>query len=189
MNCCAGKGDFEDGYVRGFRDASKVGTAGQARKRMDDEYGGQGRDFHTGYVQGLRDAGMSGMSTSMRNLASSGEKTGHSSGYTQGFRDGNSGIFGDRITTTLLQRLEEQYPTQDDFRKGYVDGFKDGVGSRTVVSVKEDTRLLENVERISDRLQTLERQKGDEIHSTKIYHVCKLTRTRATRVQTTNRPT
>ena len=106
----------------------------------------------------------------MRNLAGQ-EKSSYSSGYTQGFRDGNSGIFGDRITTTLLTRLEEQYPTQDEFRRGYVDGFKEGATSRHVHSEKSDSRLQENLEHISERLQTLERQKGDEIHSTKIYHV------------------
>lgn len=46
--------------MRGFRDASKVGSAGAARKRMDEDYGGFGKDWHAGFVQGLRDAGMSG---------------------------------------------------------------------------------------------------------------------------------
>lgn len=142
-----GKGDFEDGYTKGFRDANKLGSASAARRRMDDDYGARDDRFHVGYVQGLRydssfrfnyltivssDAGMTGMTTSMHNLSVRGQPTssGYSAGYMQGFRDGDSGIFGDRITTTLLKRLEEQYPTQDDFRQGYVDGFKEGAGSR-----------------------------------------------------------
>lgn len=74
---------------------------------------------------------MTGMSTSMHNLAQRGQGSGYSSGYTQGFRDGNSGVFGDRITTNLLRRLEEQYPNQEEFRTGYIDGFKEGAGNRT----------------------------------------------------------
>ncbi len=83
-------------------------------------------------INDYSDAGMTGMTTSMHNLSVRGQPTtgGYSSGYMQGFRDGDSGVFGDRITTTLLRRLEEQYPTQDDFRQGYVDGFKEGAGSR-----------------------------------------------------------
>lgn len=83
---------------------------------------------------------MTGMSTSMHNLAQRGPGAGYSSGYMQGFRDGNSGIFGDRITTNLLRRLEEQYPNQEEFRTGYIDGFKEGAGSRT--SEKRVSALL-----------------------------------------------
>lgn len=74
---------------------------------------------------------MTGMSTSMRNLCRDREPGGYSSGYMQGFRDGNSGVFGDRISTNLLRRLEEQYPNQEEFRTGYIDGFKEGASSRT----------------------------------------------------------
>lgn len=68
----------------------------------------------------------------MYNLAHRPNQAGYSGGYMQGFRDGNSGVFGDRITTSLLKRLEEQYPNNDEFRQGYVDGFKDGVGGGRV---------------------------------------------------------
>lgn len=50
----------------------------------------------------------------------------------QGFRDGTSGVFGDRITNSLLKRLEEQYPNNDEFIQGYIDGFKDGAGGGKV---------------------------------------------------------
>lgn len=73
---------------------------------------------------------MTGMSSSMHNLAQRGQGGGYSSGYMQGFRDGNSGVFGDRISTNLLRRLEEQYPNQEEFRTGYIDGFKEGANSR-----------------------------------------------------------
>ncbi len=127
----AGKGDFEDGYVCGFRDSNKLTTSGAARRRLDEDYGGMKMDFQHGYAQGLRDAGWSGMTASMHDLATKKTGSGYSAGYTQGFRDGNSGIFGDRMSTTLLRRLEEQYPTQDDYRQGYIEGFRDGSGSRT----------------------------------------------------------
>uniref|UniRef100_A0A914W0E7 Fibronectin type-III domain-containing protein n=1 Tax=Plectus sambesii TaxID=2011161 RepID=A0A914W0E7_9BILA len=171
-----GKGDFEDGYVRGFRDANKTGSASAARRRMDEDYGARDDRFHVGYVQGLRDAGMTGMTTSMHNLAVRGQPPsgGYSPGYMQGFRDGNSGIFGDRITTTLLRRLEEQYPTQDEFRQGYVDGFKEGANSRGGDKKGDgnDARLLhKSLTELTERLSSLEKTKGDEIHSTKIYHV------------------
>ncbi|KRX64845.1 Phosphatidylinositol phosphatase PTPRQ [Trichinella sp. T9] len=173
-----GKGEFEDGYVRGFRDANKLSGPSMARQRMDEDYGSMKMDFHAGYVQGLRDAGMQGMTQSMHNLANRAGQGGYSSGYMQGFRDGNSGIFGDRITTTLLRRLEDQYPNQDEFRQGYVEGFKDGVSSRVSESRQKDddsTRVVsETLNKLTEKLSTLERQtreKGDEIHSTKIYHV------------------
>lgn len=71
------------------------------------------------------------MSTSMHNLAQKRPADGsYSPGYMQGFRDGNSGIFGDHITDSLLRRLEESYPKDDEFRKGYLDGFKDAVNAR-----------------------------------------------------------
>ena len=93
---------------------------------MDTDYGARDDRFHEGYAKGLRDAGMNNMTTSMHNLAHRpGSHRGYSSGYMQGFRDGNSGVFGDRITTQLLKRLEEQYP-EEEFRQGYVDGFKEG---------------------------------------------------------------
>ncbi|VDN03313.1 unnamed protein product [Thelazia callipaeda] len=149
------RGDFEDGYVRGFRDANKLGTASAARRRMDDDYATRDDRFHEGYVKGLRDAGMTGMSTSMHNLAQRGQGAGYSSGYMQGFRDGNSGIFGDRITGSLLRRLEEQYPNQEEFRTGYIDGFKEGAGSRS--SERKSRHKSKSA--------------GDEIHTTKIYHV------------------
>jgi hypothetical protein len=50
----------------------------------------------------------------------------------QGFRDGTSGVFGDRISESLLKRLEEQYPDNEEFRAGYIDGFKDGVNGGRV---------------------------------------------------------
>uniref|UniRef100_A0A915DKV5 Fibronectin type-III domain-containing protein n=1 Tax=Ditylenchus dipsaci TaxID=166011 RepID=A0A915DKV5_9BILA len=164
------KGDFEDGYSKGYRDARGVGSASAARRRLDDDYSGRDGRFHEGYAKGLRDAGMGGMTSSLSNLAQKpNNKLGYSSGYMQGFRDGNSGIFGDRITNSLLKRLEEQYPHNDEFRTGYVDGFKDGVsGGRTF----EDSRHLQkSMTELTERLTSLEKTKGDEIHSTKIYHV------------------
>ena len=60
----------------------------------------------------------SGMSTSMSNLAQrpTDNRLGYSAGYMQGFRDGNSGVFGDRISESLLRRLDEQYPSNEDFK-------------------------------------------------------------------------
>lgn len=73
------------------------------------------------------------MSQSMSNLAlRPSNRAGYSAGYMQGFRDGNSGVFGDRISESLLRRLEEQYPSNDDFKAGYIDGFKDGVNGGRV---------------------------------------------------------
>lgn len=66
------------------------------------------------------------MTSSLRNLAQRPSNRGYSAGYMQGFRDGKSGIFGDRITDSLLHRLKQQYPDNDDFQQGYLDGFKDG---------------------------------------------------------------
>ncbi|EJD74869.1 hypothetical protein LOAG_17881 [Loa loa] len=167
------RGDFEDGYVRGFRDANKLGTASAARRRMDDDYGSRDDRFHEGYVKGLRDAGMTGMSASMRNLAQRGQGAGYSSGYMQGFRDGNSGFFGDRISNSLLRRLEEQYPNQEEFRTGYIDGFKEGIGSRTSGqrSFEESRRLQESLTKLTEILQDKSKSGGDETHTTKIYHV------------------
>lgn len=75
------------------------------------------------------------MSTSMSDLAKKpNAKLGYSSGYMQGFRDGNSGIFGDSISNSLLKRLDEQYQNNDEFKQGYIDGFKDGVsGGRVLI--------------------------------------------------------
>jgi hypothetical protein len=99
---------------------------------MDHEYSSRTDRFHEGYAKAIRDAGLSGMTNSMYNLAHRPNQNGYSAGYMQGFRDGNSGVFGDHITTSLLNRLEEQYPNNDEFRKGYTDGFKDGVGGGRV---------------------------------------------------------
>ncbi|MCP9258787.1 hypothetical protein DINM_001788 [Dirofilaria immitis] len=169
----AARGDFEDGYVRGFRDANKLGSASAARRRMDDDYGSKDDRFHEGYVKGLRDAGMTGMSASMHNLAQRGQSAGYSSGYMQGFRDGNSGLFGDRVSNSLLRRLEEQYPNQEDFRTGYIDGFKEGIASRTSGqrSFEESRRLQESLTKLTEILQEKSKGAGDEIHTTKIYHV------------------
>lgn len=60
----AGKGDFEDGYVRGFRDSSKL-TGKSAKDQME----GMDDRFQAGYVHGLRDAGFQGLSTSMHDLS------------------------------------------------------------------------------------------------------------------------
>uniref|UniRef100_A0A158R407 t-SNARE coiled-coil homology domain-containing protein n=1 Tax=Syphacia muris TaxID=451379 RepID=A0A158R407_9BILA len=167
------RGDFEDGYVRGFRDANKLGSASAARGFMHDEYGSRDDRFHEGYVKGLRDAGMTGMSTSMRNLCRDREPGGYSSGYMQGFRDGNSGVYGDRMSTNLLRRLDEQYPNQDEFHAGYIDGFKEGTSSRTSEHRKfeETRRLQESLTKLTEILQDKTKGGGDEIHTTKIYHV------------------
>lgn len=91
------------------------------------------QNFKEGYAKGLRDAGERAMSTSMVNLAQRPtQRQGYSTGYMQGFRDGNSGVFGDRISESLLRRLEEQYPDNEEFRAGYIDGFKDGVSGGRV---------------------------------------------------------
>lgn len=137
---------------------------------MGDEFGDRDDRFHEGYVKGLRDAGMTGMTTSMHNLAQRpGSSLGYSAGYMQGFRDGNSGIFGDRITTHLLKRLEEQYPNEEEFRQGYIDGFKEG--TRQGNRFEDSRRLQQSLTELTERLTSLEKTKGDEIHSTKIYHV------------------
>uniref|UniRef100_A0A914BWZ1 Fibronectin type-III domain-containing protein n=1 Tax=Acrobeloides nanus TaxID=290746 RepID=A0A914BWZ1_9BILA len=163
-----GKGDFEDGYTRGFREANRLGSAAEARRRMGDEFGARDDRFHEGYAKGLRDAGMTGMTKSMHDLAQRGS-TGYSGGYMQGFRDGNSGIFGDRITDSLLRRLEEQYPGQDEFKKGYIDGFKEGASNKS--RWEDSRRLQQSLTELTERLASIEKGKGDEIHSTRIYHV------------------
>ncbi|PIO68284.1 hypothetical protein TELCIR_09931 [Teladorsagia circumcincta] len=167
------RGDFEDGYMKGYKDANKLGSASAARRRMDDDYGTKDDRFHEGYVKGLKDAGMTGMSTSMHNLAQRGPGGGYSTGFMQGYKDGNSGIFGDRVTPSLISRLDEQYPGQDDFKQGYVDGFKEGAGSRTGErrTFEDSRRLQQSLTELTERLTSLEKTKGDEIHSTKIYHV------------------
>lgn len=168
----AGKGEFEDGYSRGYRDASRVGTASAARRKMDEDYGAREGRFHEGYAKGLRDAGMSGMTTSMHNLAQRpANNLGYSSGYMQGFRDGNSGVFGDRITNQLLKRLEEQYPNQEELKQGYIDGFKEGTRQSGGNRFEDSRRLQQSLTELTERLTSLEKTKGDEIHSTKIYHV------------------
>lgn len=167
------RGDFEDGYMKGYKDANKLGSASAARRRMDDDYGGRDDRFHEGYVKGLKDAGLTGMSTSMHNLAQRGTGGGYSTGFMQGYKDGNSGIFGDRVTPSLIARLDEQYPGQDDFKQGYVDGFKEGVSSRTGErrTFEDSRRIQQSLTELTERLTSLEKTKGDEIHSTKIYHV------------------
>nr|AZA15240.1 protein LET-805 [Anisakis pegreffii] len=141
---------------------------------MDDDYGARDDRFHEGYVKGLRDAGMTGMTTSMHNLAQRGQGGGsYSAGYMQGFRDGNSGVFGDRISTNLLRRLEDQYPNQEEFRTGYIEGFKEGTGSRTTEhrTFEETRRLQESLTKLTEILSDKSKGAGDEIHTTKIYHV------------------
>uniref|UniRef100_A0AC34QKY1 Fibronectin type-III domain-containing protein n=1 Tax=Panagrolaimus sp. JU765 TaxID=591449 RepID=A0AC34QKY1_9BILA len=168
----SGKGEFEDGYSRGYREANKIGSASAARRRMDDEFGARDDRFHEGYVKGLRDAGMTGMTTSMHNLAQRPSSSlGYSAGYMQGFRDGNSGVFGDKITTQLLNRLEEQYPHQGEFHQGYIDGFKEGTRQSGAGRFEDSRRLQQSLTELTERLTSLEKTKGDEIHSTKIYHV------------------
>ncbi|KJH44140.1 hypothetical protein DICVIV_09836 [Dictyocaulus viviparus] len=224
------RGDFEDGYMKGYKDANKLGSASAARRRMDDDYGSRDDRFHEGYVKGLKDAGLTGMSTSMHNLAQRGTGGGYSTGFMQGYKgdevllpnwisdafpreflcdlfsdrsfikidlssydwslkkmlqtngellltsllkDGNSGVFGDRVTPSLISRLDEQYPGQDDFKQGYVDGFKEGASSRTGErrTFEDSRRLQQSLTELTERLTSIEKTKGDEIHSTKIYHV------------------
>lgn len=74
----------------------------------------------------------------MYDLTREREQSGYHSGYSQGFRDGQSGIFGEEVTESLLRRLEEQYPHNEPFRAGYVDGFKDGVSRRGVSWARHD---------------------------------------------------
>jgi hypothetical protein len=157
-----GKGEFADGYTRGFRDASQSGP----RRRLDGEYAKHGDRFGEGYAKGMRDAG-GRLTGSQRNLAQRPSNQGYSAGYMQGFRDGNSGTFGDRITESLLKRLQDQYPDNDEFRQGYLDGFKEG-GSRGKV---DSHQIHKSLNELTDRLTSLEKTQGDEIHKTKIYHV------------------
>ena len=129
-------------------------------------------------MQGLRDAGLQNLTQSMKDLAGSKQTSGYSAGYMQGFRDGDSGIYGDRITTSLLRRLEEQYPTQDDFRHGYIEGFRDATNRKAQDSLQKGpdaSKLTDRLSELSERLSTLERSQaaGDEVHTTRIYHVCK----------------
>ncbi|KAI6240848.1 hypothetical protein M3Y99_00392200 [Aphelenchoides fujianensis] len=163
------RGDFEEGYRHGFGDAGHLGSGAAARERMDHEYASRTDRFHEGYAKAIRDAGLSGMTNSTYNLANRPNREGYSTGYMQGFRDGNSGVFGDHISNSLLKRLEEQYPENDEFRQGYVQGFKDGVsGGR---SFGETRHIQKSLTELTERLTSLEKVKGDEIHSTKIYHV------------------
>ncbi|CAK5085679.1 unnamed protein product [Meloidogyne enterolobii] len=157
------RGNFEDGYSQGYR-------AGRGGRRVEEDWRGRDEAFR-GYAKGLRDTGDRGMSTSMANLAQRPtQRLGYSSGYMQGFRDGSSGVFGDRITESLLKRLEEQYPDNEEFRTGYIDGFKDGVGGGRF---EDSRRIQQSLTELTERLTTIEKtvEKGDEIHSTKIYHV------------------
>ncbi|KAK0418386.1 hypothetical protein QR680_013533 [Steinernema hermaphroditum] len=176
------RGDFEDGYSKGYHDASKSRSADDARRRMD-EYD-RSEEFRKGFAAAMRDAGMHGLSTSMHNLAQRGQKTaGYSAGYMQGFRDGTSGAYGNSISTSLLRTIEERYPDDDLFRQGYLDGFKEGAGSGEKRTFEDSRRLQQSLSELTERLTSLEKQTikekvigggggGDEItHSTKIYHV------------------
>ncbi|CAI5445350.1 unnamed protein product [Caenorhabditis angaria] len=166
-------GHFEDGYMKGYKDASKLGSANAARNRLASDYASRDDRFHEGYAKGLKDAGMTGMTTSMHNLAQRGTGPGYSAGFVQGYKDGNSGIFGDRVTPSLISRLDEQYAGQEEFKQGYVDGFKEGASSRVGEKhrFEDSRRLQQSLTELTERLTSLEKTKGDEIHSTKIYHV------------------
>lgn len=138
---------------------------------MDGEFGTRDDRFHEGYVKGLRDAGMTGMTTSMHNLAQRpASNLGYSAGYMQGFRDGNSGVFGDKMSNQLLHRLKEQYPNEDEFHQGYIDGFREGTKNDSR-RFEDSRKLQQSLTELTERLTSLEKTKGDEIHSTKIYHV------------------
>lgn len=79
----------------------------------------------------------------------------------KGFRDGNSGLYGDRITNSLLRRLEDLYPNQEEFKTGYLDGYRDSIGNKqtdTLQSKASDgSKLTERLSEISERLQSLEK--------------------------------
>lgn len=72
------------------------------------------------------------MTTSQYNLAAKRDLPGYSAGYMQGFRDGNSGLYGDTITDELLRRLEQQWGDNENYRTGYIEGFKDSIGKSRV---------------------------------------------------------
>ncbi|CAJ0579194.1 unnamed protein product, partial [Mesorhabditis spiculigera] len=163
------KGDFEDGYMTGYKDGKRLPDSSSHNLR--GQYGANGDRFHEGYAKGLRDAGVGGMTTSMYNLAQK-STGGYSAGFMQGYRDGSSGVFGDRVTPSLISRLDEQYPGQDDFKQGFVDGFNEGCKSgKSGKSFEDSRRLQQSLTELTERLTSLEKTKGDEIHSTKIYHV------------------
>lgn len=129
-----------------------MGGGAGARRRFEEEYSSRTDRFQEGYAKGLRDAGLGGMTTSMSNLAQRpSNRQGYSAGYMQGFRDGNSGVFGDRITESLLRRLEEQYPNNDDFKAGYIDGFKDGLGGGR--RFEETRRIQQSLTELTERLE------------------------------------
>ncbi|GMS87185.1 hypothetical protein PENTCL1PPCAC_9360, partial [Pristionchus entomophagus] len=166
------KGDFEAAYVRGFEDATKYKSGSAAKRRFDEDFGDRDDRFREGYSKGLRDAGMHGMSTSMHNLAQRGGTPGFSKGFMEGYKHGNSGVFGDRVTPSIISRLDTEYQGQEDFKQGYIDGFKEGVANRTGTGRFEDSRRLQqSLTELTERLTSLEKTRGDEIHSTKIYHV------------------
>ncbi|CAD5222389.1 unnamed protein product [Bursaphelenchus xylophilus] len=138
--------NFEDGYRHGYSEAGRLGSGSAARRHYAEEYSTRDDRFQEGR-----------------------DNPGFSAGYMQGFRDGNSGVFGDQITTSLLNRLEEQYPNNEEYRAGYVDGFKDGVGGGKNYESKEFHKSLTE---LTERLTTLEKIKDNEtFHQTKIYHV------------------
>lgn len=47
----SGRGDFEDGYIKGYKDANKL-DSNAARRRMDQD--GKDDRFNEGYVKGLK---------------------------------------------------------------------------------------------------------------------------------------
>lgn len=79
----------------------------------------------------------------------------HNTGLFQGFRDGASGIYGNKITTSILHRLEESHPSQDDYRQGYIEGFRDAASQGQ--DTAQSTHLTDRLTEISERLSTLER--------------------------------
>lgn len=84
MRFSAGKGDFEEGYIRGFRDANKLGTGTSGREKLDADYAGMKREWQEGYARGLADAGRD-LSRSMQALLVQPSRNigGYSAGYMQ----------------------------------------------------------------------------------------------------------
>ncbi|PAV59860.1 hypothetical protein WR25_19788 isoform L [Diploscapter pachys] len=163
------KGEFEQAYIKGFQEARSIDVAA-AKVEMHEKTD----RFHEGYVKGLRDAGMTEMSMSMHNLATKTQK-GYSAGFMQGYRDGSSGAFGDKVTATMMERLDEQYFGQEEFKQGYVAGFRESASTRTQERrAFEETRSIhQSLTELCERLAMIEKKEGgDNIHSTKIYHVC-----------------
>ena len=82
---------MEDGYKSGMEQARHLHTGAEAREHYDQQYATRSERFTEGYAKGIRDGGVSGMTSSMYNLANRPNQPGFSSGYQQGFRDGHSG--------------------------------------------------------------------------------------------------